>query len=217
MKVYAINGSPRKNHNTATLLDYALKGVKEAHPEAEIERIDLYSLQFTGCKSCFACKLKDGASYGRCALKDELREVLEKMRAADGVIFGSPIYNEEISSGLHAFYERLFFPYLEYKEGYPTLTTNKMKTACIYTMNVTEEWMREKGYPRNLEPSHRYLENYFSKPVVLYSFNTYQFDDYSKYVCDAFNEEDKARQKRIQFPIDCQKAFELGKELLAHC
>ena len=214
MKVYAINGSPRKNKNTATLLDQALQGVKAAHPNAEVERIDLYSLQFTGCKSCFACKLKNGASYGTCALHDDLHDVLEKVKAADGIIFGSPIYYNEITSGLHAFYERLFFPYLEYKPGYPNLVTNKLKTACMYTMNVTEEWMIKNGYPRNLKPFENYLENYFSKPVVLYSFNTYQFDDYSKYVCDAFKEEEKAEQRRTQFPIDCQKAFEIGKKLL---
>ena len=79
-KVYAINGSPRRNKNTATLLDKVLEGAKEAAPEAVTERIDLYGLKYTGCVSCFACKRKDGPSYGRCALRDGLHDVLEKLR-----------------------------------------------------------------------------------------------------------------------------------------
>lgn len=56
MKVYAINGSPRKNKNTATLLKKALEGVKASSPNEEIETeiINLYDLNYTGCKSCFA-------------------------------------------------------------------------------------------------------------------------------------------------------------------
>ena len=44
--------------------------------------------------------------------------------------------------------------------------------------------------------------------------DTYQFSDYSKYKADRFSETDKARHREQQFPIDCQKAFELGKALV---
>ena len=58
MKVYAINRSPRKKGNTITLLQKALDGVKESIKDQEIETkiINLYDLNYTGCKSCFACK-----------------------------------------------------------------------------------------------------------------------------------------------------------------
>lgn len=90
MKVYAINGSPRKNKNTATLLQKALDGVKEAAKDKEIETeiINLYDYNYTGCKSCFACKRLEGKSYGKCAVKDDIQEVLEKVSQADGIIFG---------------------------------------------------------------------------------------------------------------------------------
>ena len=87
-KIYAINGSPRRNRNTASLLDKVLEGAKSAATDVTAERIDLYSLKYTGCLSCFACKRKDGASYGRCAVKDDLYEVLKKLREADAVVFG---------------------------------------------------------------------------------------------------------------------------------
>ncbi|MCO5381118.1 MAG: flavodoxin family protein [Methanosarcina barkeri] len=56
MKVIAINGSPRKKWNTATLLEKALEGAVSEGAETEI--IHLYDLNFKGCTSCFACKLK---------------------------------------------------------------------------------------------------------------------------------------------------------------
>lgn len=53
-KIYAINGSPRKNWNTATLLDKALEGAKASNPDGVFtERIDLYDLNFTGCQKLF--------------------------------------------------------------------------------------------------------------------------------------------------------------------
>ena len=113
MKDYAINGSPRKNKNTATLLQKALDGVKEATKDKEVETeiINLYDLNYTGCKSCFACKRLGGKNYGKCAINDDIYEILEKISQADGLIFGSPIYFSNITGQLLAFLERLLFPY----------------------------------------------------------------------------------------------------------
>jgi multimeric flavodoxin WrbA len=105
MKVYAIDGSPRKNNNTATLLKKALEGVKEATKDKEVETeiINLYDLNYTGCKSCFACKRLGSKSYGKCAVKDDIHEVLEKISQADGLIFGSPVYFGNITGQLLSF------------------------------------------------------------------------------------------------------------------
>lgn len=70
MKVIAINGSPRKNWNTATLLEKALDGAKSVG--ADVEMIHLYDLSFKGCTSCFACKRKGSQLNGKCAMKDDL-------------------------------------------------------------------------------------------------------------------------------------------------
>ena len=212
-KIYAINGSPRKNKNTATLLDKVLEGAKKADPDVLAERIDLYSLKYTGCRSCFACKRKDGASYGKCAVRDDLYDVLEKLRDADAVVFGSPIYYRTITGQLHAFYERFFFPYMQYKHGYPNLVQKKIPTACIYTMNVKEDEMLRDGYREYMGLFEIFLENYFHKPLILHSFNTYQFDDYGKYVCEVFSPEEKAAWRDVHFPEDCKKAFAIGEEL----
>ncbi|WP_143318626.1 flavodoxin family protein [Clostridium sp. HBUAS56017] len=216
MKVYAINGSPRKNKNTATLLKKALDGVKQSVKDEEIETeiINLYDLKYTGCKSCFACKRIGGSSYGKCAIKDDINEVLERLSLSDGLIFGSPVYFGNISGQLRSFLERLLFPYIVYDNNYSSIAPKRMKTAFIYTMNVKEEVMKESGYLSTFDNMEFYLEKLFTKPVVMYSNDTYQFDDYSKYKVECFSEEEKAKTRQNQFPLDCQKAFELGKNLI---
>ena len=74
MKVMAVNGSPRKCWNTALLLESALEGA--ASYGAETELVHLYDLDYRGCSSCFACKLKQGESLGRCAQTDDLAPIL---------------------------------------------------------------------------------------------------------------------------------------------
>ena len=213
-KVYAINGSPRRNRNTAKMLDKVLEGVKAEFPDAEVERINLFDLNFTSCKSCFSCKRKDERFKATCVLKDDLAPVLQKIKEADGLVIGSPIYYRSITGQLHSFYERLFFPYMLYKEGYPTLVEKKIPTACIYTMNVDEQEMTRDGYRQNMELWENFLAAYFKKPLVAFAFNTYQFDDYSKYICETFDEADKAAYRDAQFPKDLENAYELGRKLL---
>jgi multimeric flavodoxin WrbA len=217
MKVYAINGSPRKNNNTSTLLQKALDGVKEAVKDKEIETeiINIYDFNYTGCKSCFACKRLEGKSYGKCALKDDIREVLEKLSQADGLIFGSPVYMGTITGQLQSFLVRLLFPYQVYDKNLSSIAPKKMPTAFIYTMGCPEELMEKANYKllifNRLESS---IERIFTKPQVMYCNDTYQFDDYSKYESTLFSEEAKAAHRKLQFPLDCQKAFEIGASLI---
>ena len=74
--------------------------------------------------------------------------------------------------------------------------------------------MEKVGYLSTFNNIESTLEHIFTKPLVMYSNNTYQFDDYSKYKSDAFSEEEKAEHRKMQFPLDCQKAFELGANLI---
>lgn len=208
MTVLAINGSPRKNWNTATLLEKSLEGA--AAEGAETELIHLYDLSFKGCISCFACKLKYGKSYGKCAVKDALTPVLEKIAAADAVILGSPIYFHGVTGEMRSLLERMAFPYLVYDKAYSTLFPRKIPVGFIYTMNVSEERMKEYGYDRIFAGTEQALARLFGSLETLFANDTYQFSDYSKYVVTAFDEAAKAQRRREQFPLDCQKAFDLG-------
>ncbi|MBU2699995.1 multimeric flavodoxin WrbA [Sporomusaceae bacterium BoRhaA] len=207
-KVIAINGSPRKKWNTATLLNKALEGA--ASQGAETELINLYDLNYKGCISCFACKLKDGKSYGKCACRDDLTLILEKIEQADALILGSPIYLGAATGEMRSFIERLIFPYLVYDENYSTLFNKKIPTGFIYTMNVNESQMKEMGYNYHLQTIEWAMKRIFGSSESLFVTDTYQFDDYSKYVATKFNSEEKAKRRQEEFPRDCKKAFEMG-------
>lgn len=208
MHVLAVNGSPRKNGNTAILLNKALEGA--ASKGAATELVHLYDLNFKGCISCFACKLKGGKSYGKCAVHDELAPVLEKVEKADAVILGSPIYLGNVTGEIRSFIERLAFPYLVYDREYSSLFPRKMPVGFIYTMNVDEKRMKDMGYPQNLSAVELVLGRIFGSCEALHVYDTYQFSDYSKYVVTSFSEEAKAKRRKEVFPIDCEKAFTMG-------
>ncbi len=208
MRVMAFNGSPRRTWNTATLLGKALEGA--VSQGAETELIHLYDLRYTGCKSCFACKTKGGASYGRCATKDDLTPILKKVEEADALILGSPIFYGTVSGEMKSFLERLAFPYWTYTDPPQSLFPRKIRTAWIYTMNVTGAQMKALGYETHFGSNERVLRIAFGASETLCSFDTYQFEDYSKMAAVRFDPEHKARRRAEVFPSDCRSAFELG-------
>jgi len=208
VKVLAINGSPRTKCNTATLLNNALEGA--ASRGAETELVHLYKLNFKGCISCFACKLKNGESYGRCAVNDDLTPILKKAEEADAIILGSPIYLGTATGEMRSLMERLIFPYLMYDTNHSTLFKKRIKTGLIYTMNAREDQMKLMGYDQSLNFVEMVMKRVFGESESLFVTDTYQFDDYSKYESSAFNVEEKAKRRKEEFPKDCQKAFEMG-------
>jgi multimeric flavodoxin WrbA len=212
VKVLAINGSPRKKWNTATLLEKALEGA--ASQGAETELIHLYDLDFKGCTSCFACKLKGGKSYGKCAMIDGLTPVFEKLTGADAFLLGSPIYFGSVTGEMRSFMERLLFQYLAYTRPPSTLFDRKVPTAFIYTMNISEEMMNEYLYPIHFGSNENYLTRIFGQSETLCCNETLQFEDYDKVVFNYFDPEERKQRRIDVFPEDCRKASELGGKLV---
>ncbi len=214
MKAIAINGSPRKKWNTATLLEKALEGA--ASEGAETEFVHLYDLDYKGCRSCFACKLKTGDSHGSCAWKDDLKPVLEKIEASDALILGSPIYYGMVSGEMRSFLERLLFQYLVYDTKFSSLRRKDLPTGIIYTMNVTQASAEARNYPPTLGAMEAAIRRTLGGAEVpaLYVTDTCQFDDYDRYEVTAFDGKHKARRREAEFPTDCQKAFDMGARLL---
>lgn len=209
--VIGINGSPRKQWNTATLVAKALEGA--AAQGAETELVHLYDLDFKGCKSCFACKTRRGKSYGTCALQDDLTPTLQKIATADALVIGSPIYFGSVTGETRSFLERLLFPYLTYTVPYGTLFPRKMKTGFIYTMNVTEERSREFGYEYFLKSNERYAQLLLGSAESLCAFDTCQVDDYSKVMIESFDPVHKGQRRSEVLPLECQRAYALGGRL----
>ena len=211
MNIMAFNGSPRKDWNTATLLNKALEGA--ASKGATTELIHLYDLNYKGCISCFACKTKNGKSYGRCPVNDDLKDVFRKVEEVDAIILGSPIYFGRVSGEMASFLDRLLFQYLEYSNTGRSLFPDKIDTAFIYTMNVTEEMMKVAGMDVPIKINEMALKRIFGSTETLLSFDTCQFEDYSKVVSTMFDPHAKAISREEVFPKDCQKSFELGARL----
>lgn len=209
-KVIAINTSPRTTYNTATLVNKAAEGARSNG--AEVEVIDLYRIQpFTGCISCFACKRE--SSYGVCACKDGLWEVLDKIRNADGLIIGSPNYLGDLTAGFRALYERLVFQSLTYNLENPCCNKRKIPVLLITTSNCDVDYYETVGYDKMLENYKKTLSDFVGETTILISGNTRQVKDYSIYNWTLFDAEAKQKSFEEQFPIDCEKAFEAGAKL----
>ena len=210
MKVIAINGSPRKNWNTDILLKKVLDGA--AASGAETEMVYLYDLNFRGCVSCMACKLRKEPRPCRCIRKDDLTAVLDKVHEADAVVLGSPIYFSEVTGEMRSFFERFLFQYLNYDDFSKPLSPAK-KTALVFTMNAPESVFDEFGYDSLFRRYENWMNLFFGDCTTLLSADTLQVKDYGKYHLAGFDGEAKLRRRETVFPQDCQKAFELGEKL----
>lgn len=213
MKLLAVNGSPRKKWNTAKLLTQVVEGAREAGAEAEL--VHLVDLKYTGCKSCFACKKIGGPSYGRCALKDELRPVLDRAHEAEVLVLGTPFYICAESAFMRAFEERLWFQYLLYSTVKPPLSPRKKATALVYTMNVREEDMPAYGKDKIVAKAKELMEGQFAPCEVFLSCDTLQFDDYSQYDTDMWDEAAKRRRHETVFQDELRRAREMGRRLVS--
>ena len=208
MKTIIINASPRKNWNTAQLLKEAQNGAKLVG--AEVEYIDLYDLSFTGCRSCLACKLKNGKHPG-CSWKDDLSPLIDRILAADAVIIGTPIYWGEPTAQFRAFMERLVFCTMPYEAG--SYFNGHVNAGFIYTMNAPQDY-----YEKQLRPYLSNIEGLFHMglhgEVRSYAAcDTLQVKDYSRYDMAYFSEEDKRAHREEQFPSDLEACFKMGIEL----
>lgn len=218
LKAMFFNGSPRKNKNTANMLQSAMRGAEAAGAETEL--VQLYDIDFKGCKSCFACKLKNSKCNGICALKDDLRPVLERARQADILVLGSPVYYSYPTGVIRAFMERLCFPvgtYMYENGKHICLRDKVIPTAIIFTMNCPEDYMKQINYPILLEENTKVMADIFGYSETLYVCNTYQFNDYSRYDFNLFSEEDKRKYRDEHYDLDLKNAYELGIRLVEKC
>lgn len=217
MKALFINGGPRKNWSTFKMLDSAMKGAAEAG--ADVEMINLYDIDIKGCKSCLACKLKNAKTNGVCAIRDDLRPVLEKAHDADVLVIGSPIYFSDTTGMTRAFLERLLYPVLSYNPKpdeagnlQMSLLGRTVPNAMIYTMGSTEQI--GASYNPMIEDNKRFLQMLYGYSEALCSYDTYMMSDYSRYDMMDGVEERRAKHRDEQFPKDLEAAYELGKRLV---
>ena len=100
MKVLAINGSARKDGNTAILIHTVFEELSKEGIETEM--VQLSGEVIEPCKACWAC----GGRKNCVHKKDLFQEIFEKMKQADGIVLGSPAYTANVSANMQAFLER---------------------------------------------------------------------------------------------------------------
>jgi len=101
VKILGIVCSPRKGGNTEILVREALEGARESGSETEL--ILVADKNITPCDGCGAC-LKNGI----CKIKDDMQEIYQQLKLADGVIFGTPVYFINVSAQAKAVMDRTY-------------------------------------------------------------------------------------------------------------
>jgi multimeric flavodoxin WrbA len=122
MKVIAIHGSPRTIRSTTRkLAGLVLDGAEEAG--AETGMIDLCDFRVTPCTACEGCSFN-----GICVYEDDVPAIVELMKEADGIVFASPVYIDNISGQMKVFFDRLadaiHYQLLDGKYGCSVATTH---------------------------------------------------------------------------------------------
>ena len=101
MKIIGINGSPKGDKSqTRRLMMGVLEGARQAG--ADVTFIDICSLKISYCTGCGTCYAK-----GECVSDDDFTALFEKMADADGIVFGSPNYINQVTAQLKTVLDRM--------------------------------------------------------------------------------------------------------------
>jgi multimeric flavodoxin WrbA len=122
MKILAINGSPRTiRSNTRRLAQSVLDGAAEAGADTEL--IDLCDYRVTPCTACEGCSFN-----GICVFEDDVPALVARMKEADGIVFASPVYLDNVTGQMKVFFDRLadaiHYQVLAGKSGCSVATTH---------------------------------------------------------------------------------------------
>ena len=207
MKTVIVNGGPRKNWNTAQLLQSARKGAEDAG--AETAYIDLYDLSYTGCRSCLACKRKDVPDPCRCYFRDGLSPVIEQVHQADRLILGSPVYFGEPTGQTRTFLERVLYPALSYN-SFSSIFPGRIDVDVFLTMGETEE-SYARSYREKMEAYFGPFR-FFKGDVRIHPFcDTAQVEDYSAYEMAGIPGAHKLARRGAELADRLAAAYEIGK------
>lgn len=206
-KIVIIDGGPRKNFNTAAMLQKIAEGASSVSNEIEVKVFRLYGIDYKGCMSCMACKIKGKAS-NVCKYNDALKPILEEVAEADGLVLGSPVYFGDVTGQMRSFLERLAFPWLSYND-YSLTAVKRMPVLLVETMNGLPDRNNSNGYG-TIEPC---IKAALGEPKRLFAYNTYQVKAYDRFELASFSEVAKRQYREEHWNDDLQKAYDAGKSM----
>lgn len=108
-KVLILSGSPRKGGNSDLLCDEFMKGAIESGNDVEKIRVSEKNIGY--CRACYACR-----DTGKCVIKDDMAELLQKMIDSDVLVLASPVYFYSIDAQLKAVIDRTVARWTEVKD-----------------------------------------------------------------------------------------------------
>ncbi len=206
-KIVIIDGGPRRNMNTAELLQKFAEGAQSILGDIDVKVVRLYDFDYKGCMSCMACKLKGKAS-NICRFRDALTPLLEEIAEADGLVLGSPIYFGEVTGQMRAFLERLAFPWLSYND-YSLTAPKRMPVVLVTTMNGLPERNNSNGFG-TMEWA---ITTALGEPERIVGYNTCQVAHYDHYELGGFSEEAKQAWRDEHWAADLQQAYDAGRRI----
>ena len=124
-KILILNGAPRKNGKTASLVHAFMEGAGSAGNEVREVYID--GLNIKSCKACEACSRNGGF----CSQKDDMEKIYDAYLQADVIVFASPMYWGTISGQLKTVVDRLYA--IQNRIGYDDMSKQYKETAFIMT------------------------------------------------------------------------------------
>ncbi|MDW5563259.1 MAG: flavodoxin family protein [Methanomassiliicoccus sp.] len=126
MKVVVLNGSPRKDGNTAALL----KKMTEDHADVDLKYFDLVDMKIKPCISCMYCK-----THELCSIKDDMNKVYNAVKEADAIVLGSPIYMGAETAWLKGAVDRMyaFLARNPNGPGYQTKLDGGKRAVAVFT------------------------------------------------------------------------------------
>ena len=199
MKTVVINAGPKRRDVTAQLAQSALKGAESAG--AEVEYVDLYKLNLSGCRACMICKRDEDVC--KCFWKDEMSPLIERIFDSDALLIAVPIFFSNPSSHYIAFLERLIFSLVSFKTG--NKFKGKVNVGLFYTVEYPLDYF-EKSVRPNLKQSEDLLEM-LNGTVVIDSFSTITKTERSS------KSEDEINLKEEQLSRDLASIFQIGADL----
>ena len=138
-KVLILEGSHRRNGNSAILSDEFARGAEEAG--CSVEKVKIAGKKIAGCLGCNGC-FRNG---GICVQKDDMAEIREKMMAADVIVLTSPIYFYSMTARMKAVIDRTFAFYSQL-DGFTCCTPNAKEGGVVPGRNGSRRHSRVESH-----------------------------------------------------------------------
>lgn len=143
-QVLILSGSPKKDGNTATLIDWFAEGIRLKGANVEIVNAASLKYKTLGCRSCRACQKNE--KY-ECIINDEAKPILAKMALVDVIVMATPLYFFSASAQIKLIFDRMFSLYKWDNAAGTMETPLKGKTFVLLASAFEEEGMEALEKP----------------------------------------------------------------------